>query len=335
MTKSDVKVNLILLKMNSQKMKKLFYFFAFFGLLTSCVSRKNQVIKQNILTLKDSYCKAPFKYNYTNRIPSYNSDSIIAANHDLKDKFSDQSILILNALDNLDEVHQIMELKKDTSLESQVKVLQLKSKINSKITIALTELDAVAAEFDCEGERVAQIGNYVDNLNESRNNKLILYSIVTGAAASIAGGIIKDNAWSNAVDIGGGVLGAGFGLATLNPKGKKVEFIHQRNLLRDIWNEKLESPNFPPFIWYMYTEKNFSNKEKHSIISSMKERWLHYQFDDNKTEADKSVIFSNGGFYRSDDLHNRAAMLNQMQSATRTINQNINYLLLDLDKLIL
>jgi len=26
---------------------------------------------------------------------------------------------------------------------------------------------------------------------------------------------------------------------------------------------------------------------------------------------------------------------NQMQSATRTINQNINYLLLDLDKLIL
>lgn len=316
-------------------MKKLLYFFAFLGLLTSCVSKKNQAIKQNILTLKDSYCKAPFKYNYVNKIPSYNADSIVAANIDLKDKFSDQSILILNALDNLDEVHQIMELKKDTSLESQVKVLQLKSKINSKITIALTELDAVAAEFDCEGERVAQIGNYVDNLNDSRNNKLILYSIVTGAAASIAGGIIKDNAWSNAVDIGGGVLGAGFGLATLNPKGKKVEFIHQRNLLRDIWNEKLESPNFPPFIWYMYTEKSFSNKEKHSIISSMKERWLHYQFDDNKVEADQSVIFSSGGFYRSDDLHNRAAMLNQMQSATRTINQNINYLLLDLDKLIL
>ncbi|WP_435522238.1 hypothetical protein [Chryseobacterium indoltheticum] len=39
--------------------------------------------------------------------------------------------------------------------------------------------------------------------------------------------------------------------------------------------------------------------------------------------------------YRADDLHNRAAMLNQMQSATRTINQTINYLLLDLDKLIL
>ncbi|MDV7699006.1 hypothetical protein N6B72_18965 [Chryseobacterium soli] len=316
-------------------MKKIFYLFAVLVLLVSCVSKKNQVIQQNILTLKDSYCKAPFKYNYANKLPSYNSDSILAANKELRGMFSDQSILILNALENLDEVHKIIDLKKDSSLTSQVKVLQLKSIINSKITISLTELDAVAAEFDCEGERVAQIGNYVDNLNSSRNNKLILYSIAAGAMASIAGGIVSDNAWSNAIDIGGGVLGAGLGLATLNPKGKKVEFIHQRNLLRDIWREKLESPNFPPFIWYMYTEKKFSNKENHSIIQSMKERWLHYQFDDNQIKADQSVIFSDGGYYRADDLHNRAAMLNQMQSATRTINQNINYLLLDLDKLIL
>ncbi|UZT97180.1 hypothetical protein ODZ84_18585 [Chryseobacterium fluminis] len=316
-------------------MKKIFYLIAVFSLLMSCVSKRNQVIRQNILTLRDSYCKAPFLYHYTNTLPSSDSDSIIAANQELKGLFSDQSILILNALGNLDEVHKIVELKKDSTIQSQVKVLQLKSIINSKITIALTELDAVAAEFDCEGERVAQIGNYVDNLNASRNNKLILYSIAAGAAASIAGGIVKDNGWSNAIDISGGVLGAGFGLATLNPKGKKVEFIHSRNLLRDIWKDKLESPNFPPFIWYMYTEKKFSNMEKHSIISSMRERWLHYQFDDDKAAADQSVIFSDGGFYRADDLHNRAAMLNQMQSATRTINQNINYLLLDLDKLIL
>ncbi|QQQ30192.1 hypothetical protein [Chryseobacterium indoltheticum] len=316
-------------------MKKLYFIFAAFILLTSCVSKKNQAIKQNILTLRDSYCKAPFKYNYENKLPSYNSDSTISANQQLKGIFSDQSILILNALDNLDEVNEIVKLKKDSSLSSQVKVLQLKMKINSKITIALTELDAVAAEFDCEGERVAQIGNYVDNLNDSRNNKLILYSIAAGAVASIAGGIVKDEGWSSAIDISGGALGAGFGLATLNPKGKKVEFIHQRNLLRDIWNEKLESPNFPPFIWYMYTEKRFSNKEEHSVISSMKQRWLHYQFDDDKSAADHSVIFKDGGLYRADDLHNRAAMLNQMQSATRTINQTINYLLLDLDKLIL
>ncbi|SUX46456.1 Uncharacterised protein [Chryseobacterium indoltheticum] len=212
--------------------KKLYPIFAAFILLTSCVSKKNQAIKQNILTLRDSYCKAPFKYNYENKLPSYNSDSIISANQQLKGIFSDQSILILNTLDNLDEVNEIVKLKKDSTLSSQVKVLQLKMKINSKITIALTELDAVAAEFDCEGERVAQIGNYVDNLNDSRNNKLILYSIAAGAVASIAGGIVKDEGWSSAIDISGGALGAGFGLATLNPKGKKSRIYTSKKFIK-------------------------------------------------------------------------------------------------------
>lgn len=316
-------------------MKKIIYLLLCVVTLSSCVSHKNQVLKQNILTLKDSYCKAPMQYNYELKVPSYNSDSILVANQDLRGSFTDQSILILNALENLDEVRNIMALKKNSSLESQVKILNLKNKINSKITISLTELDAVAAEFDCEGERVAQMANFVDNLNNSKNNKMILYSIVVGAATSIAGGIVKSDGWGSAIDIGGGVVGAGLGLATLKPKGKKVEFIHARNLLRDIWKEKLESPNFPPFIWYMYTEKKFYNRDGLSIIQNMKKRWLHYQFDDNQNAADASVIFNDGGFYYSDDLHNRAAMLNQMQSATRTINQSINYLLLDLDKLIL
>jgi len=301
---------------------------------SSCVSQKNKTIQQNILTLKDSYCKAPLQYNYSQKIPSYNSDSIITANQKLKRYFSDQSILILNALESIDEAEKIIDLKKDSTLKSQLRVVQLKTKINSKISIALTELDAVAAEFDCEGERVAQMANYVDNMNDNRNNKLILFSIITGAVTSVAGGVIKDNGVENAVNIGGGLLGAGLGLATFNPKGKKVEFIHGRNLLRDIWEQKLLSKNFPPFIWYMYTEKKFTGNREHSIIENMKQRWIQYQFDSDENTANQSVNFGNGGLYRSSDLHNRASMLNQMQSATRTINQNINYLLLDLDKVI-
>ncbi|WP_232279648.1 hypothetical protein [Sphingobacterium spiritivorum] len=304
-------------------------------LLTSCASSRSKTINSNILTLRDSYCKSPFIYDYKNVVPSYNSDSILNANISLRKSFSDQSILILNALGNVDEVEAIMKLKSDSTMASQLKILQLKNVINNKISISLTELDAVAAEYDCEGERVAQMGNFVDNINASKSNKLILYSIVAGAATSIAGGIVKNDMWSDIIGIGGGVLGAGFGLATFNPKGRKVEFIHGRNLLRDVWHEKLESPNFPPFIWYMFTEKKFSNRGEKSLIQNMKERWLKYQFAGDTESADKSVIFSDGGQYLAEDLHNRATMLNQMQSATRTINQNISYLLLELDKLII
>ncbi|KQR92698.1 hypothetical protein ASG01_12465 [Chryseobacterium sp. Leaf180] len=315
-------------------MKKILLLSLLVFLSTSCVSKKNLAIRQNILTLRDSYCKAPFHYNYDEKLPSYNSDSILLTNSNLKANFSDQSILMLNALGNLDEVNEIIDQKKKQDLSAQVKVLQLKMKINSKITLALSELDAVAAEFDCEGERVEQVEGYVDNLNDVRNKRLILFSVITGAAASIAGGIVTNDGWSRVIDVSGGGLGAAFGLATLDPKGKKVEFIHKRNLLSDIWNEKLTSTNFPPFIWYMYTEPRFS-RDNVAAIESIKAGWLHYQFDDDQKRADSSVIFSDGGMYFSKDLQIRAAMLNQMQSATRTINQTINYLLLDLDKLIL
>lgn len=304
-------------------------------LLSACVSKKKQSIRHNILTLKDSYCKAPNRYNYSNKMPSYNSDSILQVNGHLSKQFTDQSILILNALGTLDEVEAILTMKKDTSLAAKVRVLQLKNTINSKITIALTELDAVAAEYDCEGERVSQMAAYVENLNSSRNDRLILYSIITGAATSVAGSLVGNQGLSNAINIGGGVAGAGLGLATMNPKGKKVAFIHKRNILRDVWEEQLLSPNFPPFVWYMYTEPHFSSRENISVIRGMKERWLHFHFDDDSEAAQHSILFGDGGFYRASDLHSRAAMLNQMQSATRTINQNFNYLLLDLDKLIL
>jgi hypothetical protein len=61
---------------------------------------------------------------------------------------------------------------------------------------------------------------------------------------------------------------------------------------------------------------------------------VQFNFENNIERANQSVIFNTGGYYRADDLHNRILMLNQMQSATRTINQIINYLLLDLDRFV-
>lgn len=310
----------------------LFLVFAF----TSCVSKKTQALRDNILTLKDSYCKAPFKYNYDKKLPSYNADSILLTNKNLSEHFSDQSILILNALGTTDEVKKIIEIKKDTSVESKLEILHLRSVIDSKVTIAITELDAVAAEFDCEGERVGQMASFIDDLNARKMNRMVILSIVLGAAASTTSAIVKNENVGKSVDIGAGVLGAGLGFMMLNPKGKKIEFIHQRNLLRDIWQEELVSENFPPFVWYMYTEKNFSNyTQELSIIQNIKKRWVEYNFGNDLETANESVLFDNGGVYYAEDLHNRTSMLNQMQSATRTINQNVNYLLLDLDKLIL
>ena len=70
-------------------MKKIFLLIIAITMI-SCVSNKKKTLQQNILTLRDSYCKAPLQYNYSQKLPSYNSDSIILANSHLKNYFSDQ-----------------------------------------------------------------------------------------------------------------------------------------------------------------------------------------------------------------------------------------------------
>jgi len=83
----------------------------------------------------------------------------------------------------------------------------------------------------------------------------------------------------------------------------------------------------------MYNTPEFSPVKGKSIIENIKDRWLTYQFEGNNNKADHSVIFSDGGQYYSEELRNRVSMLNQMQAVTRTINQDISYVLLDLNSI--
>lgn len=82
----------------------------------------------------------------------------------------------------------------------------------------------------------------------------------------------------------------------------------------------------------MLSEKEFSNDGSSSLLHNLKTRWIDYQFDSNENQGNQSVIFSDGGIYFADDLHSRAAMINQLQAVIRSINQSINNLILEANK---
>lgn len=288
--------------------------------------------KKRYLTL---YCQGKLLYPSTeyNRFQVWNldnSDSILKANVSLKSKFSEASILIMNALRINDEVHEIVNKPNKNSLESMVRLNTLKQQIDNRVWIANSEIDALSAELDCEGERIDQIANFVDNANSGKTTKFTVASIVIGAASSIATVLISNESLNNGVAIGAGVLGASLGFATLNPKGKKVEMSSNRNLLQNVWSNQNQH-EISPFVWYMLTEPKFSNSGKTTLLQNTKERWLMYQFDENLTKANKSVNFSKGGIYHADDLHARSQMINQFQSVVRSIKQNINLFLAELN----
>jgi len=171
--------------------------------ILGCVSQKRKTLARNMLTLQNSYCRPPEPYDYGSAFRPRNSTVVLKENSDLKKVFKEQSILILGELGCLDQTRELVRLEQTASADSLLKILSLKNTIESRINVALTQLSAVTAEFDCEGERVEQMANYLDNLNSGKNNRTVITSIIVGAVASVLGGVVSSDSWKNGAQIGG------------------------------------------------------------------------------------------------------------------------------------
>ncbi|PAW93733.1 hypothetical protein CKK33_09600 [Mucilaginibacter sp. MD40] len=285
-----------------------------------------------MLVVQENYCEPP-KYFIRSAYPdSANAQEILARNASLKKYYTDQDILIINSLGLAQDMKELMRLKSDTTIKGRLRKLEIANKTSKVLLLAVSDINSAAAELDCEGERVDQVGSYVDNINTTRNNRYTAASVVLGALTSVTGVFIKAEGLNNAITVGGGVLTGGLGLLTLNPGGKKVQFSHHRNLLKDIWLQQNTDSHFSGWIWYMLSEKSFSNKGESSLMYNLRKRWITYQFDNDEKQAARSVIFTDGGTYKADDLHSRASMINQLQAVIRSINQNLNNLMLQMER---
>lgn len=299
-------------------------------LIFSCSSTKYN--SQTQFSKNESFC-VPSAYILSSKVPIFqNADSILAIHQSLLNSYSKQNVLMITALKLNDAISELATLKGNTNTEAQIKAIRLKEEINTTLIATQTELNATSAELDCEGERIEQIAKSIDSKNNTYINRLTVASIVLGAAASIAGILISDNNWNNGITIGAGIGGGGLAFGVLKNKGHKIELYHKRNLLRNIWSEKNLSSNFPPFVWFMLSEKQFSNSGETALIKNIKKRWIEYQFEGNEKDANESFLFLDNGIYHSDDLHNRSEMINQLQSTIRALNQNLNFLILEIKK---
>lgn len=183
--------------------------------------------------------------------------------------------------------------------------------------------NAVAAQLDCEGERTDQMAGYISNINQRYTARMTALSIILGAVTTVAAVIVQSNATQNAISISGGILTAGIGAATLNPKGKRLYWPHSENILEDIWQEKNTHHFFPNALWTILNLKAFSNAKDITLLQSIKNRWSHYIFDDEISKEEIALFFGNGGKYTAEDLQDRADMLNQMQASIRSIHQDL------------
>lgn len=298
------------------KQLKTFIILLLFILVSSCSTVLNS---PKIDYLTSNYCQPTIEYDYSKLEISPNKlskqDSILNAN------LSKHDILISKAIGIETYLTEYLQIKKDT-----LKRLVLKQKITDRLILTTIEINALASELDCNGERINKLANFVNDINNKKTKNLTVASVTIGALTTVATVLIKNNNSSNVVGVSGGLLSAGLGALTISPKGKKIDLKLQRNLLRNIWFNDNSNGAYPKSIWTILNDKEFSNSGKNDLQESIKNRWLQYNFDGKIDTETEKLFFYDGGIYTADDLYSRANMLNELQATIRSLEQDLKSL---------
>lgn len=298
------------------KQLKIFFILVIFIFASSCSTVLNS---PKIDYLTSNYCQPTIEYDYSkleisqNKLPK--QDSILKAN------LSQHDILISNAIGIERYLTEYLQIKKDT-----LRRLVLKQKITDRLILTSIEINALASELDCNGERIDKLANFVNDINNKKTKNLTVASVTIGALTTVATVLVKNNNSSNIVGVSGGLLSAGLGALTISPKGKKIDLKLQRNLLRNIWFNDNSNGAYPNSIWTILNDKEFSNSGKNDLQESIKNRWLQYNFDGKIDTETEKLFFYDGGIYTADDLYSRANMLNELQATIRSLEQDLKSL---------
>ena len=294
---------------------------------TSCNSLKQS---QKEVTAQSNYCHPTVEYKYDSTyLPQTNIEAILKADTALTKRYSHHDLVMANAIGVVPLLRDLVALetstKADTRLESVIKHQQ----ILNRLLVASTQISSVAAELDCEGERADRLATFLDQHDTQRIRRLTLLSIIVGAATTVATTLIQSGNAGKVVGISGGFISAGLGGLAAFSSNRTIHLSHQRNLLTDIWQQNQQSSVYPPFVWYVLNNKEFSNSNQYSVSHNIRQRWQNFVLNDSSPE-EQALYFGLGGNYKADDLHARANMLNQLQSSVRSINQDLHSLALAL-----
>ncbi|KGO09618.1 hypothetical protein KS04_14155 [Elizabethkingia miricola] len=300
-----------------------FYTLVFIVSILLCLSCSSVIKSSKTATLTTDYCKPNFTYQYPEIMTNTGNqeDSALIKKLPASDYALSKNIGILPLLSQYNKA------------KDPLKILIAKQKISDQLMITNSGLNAMAAESDCNGERIQQLSNYLGDINNKNIRKLTVGSIILGASIAVSSSLINNNNTNKAINIGGGAAGAALGLLTLNPKGRKVQMGIQRNLLRNIWNNDNSDQAFPPDIWNILNEKSFSNSGNKSMRETLKDRWLLYAFDGKPDAETLQLFFGNGGTFRADDLQTMSNMYNELQASIRSLQQNMQSLMLKINTL--
>lgn len=306
--------------------------------LHACAGVKNST---TISEIEKSNCSHQPDYQYSiTEIPDpYYTLSIDTA---LSKRYSFRALNMANAIGLLDVLTKYHSSKKEyiihPNTDKRIELLELAQLVNQRVNTTSLEISSVASELDCEEERASQISNYLKGKEDERENKLIIGSIIVGAAGSIGAELLANSEGTgNAasyVAIGTSVIEVSFGVLMLVNK-QKVNFHHHRNTLREIWEGPATAKTLPPTIWY-YLNYEDPSKQQPSLRKALAKNWVNFGQVAKKSKKTQStpsqIYFGDGGKYTAEQLKNRADMYDQIEAYITLMKQDLKQLSIEFEQ---
>ncbi|GAB4022339.1 hypothetical protein GCM10028773_34700 [Spirosoma koreense] len=212
--------------------------------------------------------------------------------------------------------------------------LTIRQKMTDQLQLASFDIATSVALVDCDSKRAALTATLLTRQENSREKRMTISAITTGALTALTVGLLKLGDHEDAGEwagIGGGLAEAGLGITSLLQKPPKADYRHLRNPLRDIWNHPTTSTVFPPLVWY-YLNKPKSGGNP-SLINGLRSRWdilvsLNAEAKRSRHRRHREVdYFGDGDFYTAEELTVRSTMLGQLATELQLMNNDLTILL--------
>lgn len=212
--------------------------------------------------------------------------------------------------------------------------LAIRQKITDQLQLASFDIATAVALVDCDSKRAALTATLLTRQENSREKRMTISAITTGALTALMVGFLKlgdhDDAgeWTG---IGGGLAEASLGITSLLQKPPKADYRHLRNPLRDIWIPPTTSTVFPPLVWYYLNKPKSAGTP--SVINGLRSRWdilvsLNADAKRTRKSSRKEVdYFGDGDLYTAEDLTVRSTMLGQLATELQLMNNDLTILL--------
>ncbi len=210
-----------------------------------------------------------------------------------------------------------------------VRFLETRQALSDHLLLLSFEAAGVVAELDCEAARAGHLANGLEEAREKRIRTMTLIAIIGDALVGIlAGGLslAMEETAAAAAAISGGAIATTFGLAAVF-SGTRHVFQHERNLLRELWEETTPPHFWPPSVWrYLTARQNGAGSRRDALVTHWRSEGFLGTSGQTAT-PEITLYFGAGGIYEIEALRTRAVMLETVKSEVNRMNQDLNLLM--------